>query len=536
MIEYEVDQHYSHAVRMEDSLTTSSLRAIRWNYAGFLTRSLAGLGVGIVLARLLGPKPFGQLGVAAIVFGLGNQFADAGFSSALVQAPELDERQIRFAFTMQVLIGCGMTGLTFVAAPFFGAIFRDDGVINVLRVVSLLFVLQGLGQTSTGLLKRRMDFRALQTAQVSSYLIGYGAVGVAAAYLGLGVWSLVAAQLIQPLLYSVHTYWYVRHSLRPCIHRSGLRLLRFGTQVTGANLINWTISNLDNVLVGRTFGSTSLGLYSRVFNLASNPVTGFVGTLQQVLFASCSRAGPSFDHIRRAYLAALGGVALITMPLFWSLAACSRPVVVGLYGPRWAEAVPLFAAFSVAMPLFAVMAIAGPILGAADRVSQEIRTQAASLLVSGAVFAVAARVSLTSVAWAVVFAYGFRLWCASRPTLRLLCLRWRDVAGVMVGPVCAALFTAGCVFWASRTVFYDGVKPTFGLPAIAIIGVISFITGALIGGRHVLPRAVLDPVLAHRNEFPWFVSRGLTILAARWHPSLTSFAQKVAAEADATEP
>src|SRR5258708_33899105 len=103
-----------------------------------------------------------------------------------------------------------------------------------------------------------MGFGTVKMVQVSSYLIGYAAVGVSAAYLGAGVWSLVAAQLMQPLLYSLHTYWHVRHSLRPCVHRSGFRLLRFGTQITGANLINWTISNLDNRLVARTFGSTSL--------------------------------------------------------------------------------------------------------------------------------------------------------------------------------------------------------------------------------------------------------------------------------------
>lgn len=509
---------------MQDGLTASSLRAVRWNYAGSLSRSVAGFLVGIVLARLLGPKPFGQLGVAAIVVGLGNQFADAGFSSALVQAPELDERQIRFAFTMQVVIGCGMSALTFIAAPFFGVVFRDDGVINVIRVISVLFLLQGLGQTSTGLLKRRMDFPTLQMAQVSSYLIGYAGVGVLAACFGLGVWSLVIAQLTQPLLCSLHTYWRVRHSLRPCIHRSGLRLLRFGTQVTGANVINWTIGNLDNVLVGRTFGSTSLGLYSRVFNLVSNPLAGFVSTFQQVVFASCSRAGRRLDRARRAYLAVVGTIALITMPLFWSLAACSQHVVVGLYGPQWRAAAPLFAAFSIAMPLEAVMSISGPFLGAADQVSQEIRTQAISLFVSGAAFVLAARVSLTAVAWAVVFAYGFRLWCVSRPTLRLLGLRWRDVAGVVTGPACAALFTTGCVFCASRSFFYHSAKPVFALMALAVVGAVSFIAIALIGGRHVVPRAVLDPALANSNEFPDFISRSVTTLAARWHPSV--FASK----------
>ena len=343
---------------MAETLTSSALGAMRWNYAGFLSRSVAGFIVGIVLARLLGPKPFGQIGVAAIVFGLGNLLADAGFSSALVQVPELHQRLIRAAFTMQVLVGCTMTGLVWLLAPLVGAAFRDPGVVAVVRAVSPLFLLQSFGQTATGLMKRQMRFGPIQTAQVFSYLIGYALVGVTMAYAGFGVWSLVAAQLTQPLLYSLLAYSHVRHSLYPYIDRSAFRLLRFGAQVTGANIINWTIVNLDNIFVGRVFGSTSLGLYSRSFNLAIVPVEGFVSSCQQVLFASCSRVEQRFDRMRRAYLAAVGGIAFVTIPVFWSLSVCARFVIGGLYGPRWGEAVPLFTAFAAAMPFFALMAVA----------------------------------------------------------------------------------------------------------------------------------------------------------------------------------
>jgi PST family polysaccharide transporter len=499
---------------MPETLTSTALGAIRWNYAGFLSRSVAGFIVGVVLARLLGPNPFGQLGIAAIVFGLGNQLADAGFSSALVQAPELHERQIRFVFTMQIFIGCTMTALACVIAPAVGAAFRDAAVVEVVRAVSPLFLLQSLGQTATGLLKRELHFRTIQAAQLLSYLVGYAFLGVAMAYAGLGVWSLVAAQLTQPLLYSLIAYAKVRHSLRPLIDRSGIRLARFGAQVTGANLINWTISNLDNVLVGSAFGSRSLGLYSRSFNLASNPAEAFVSTCQQVLFASCSRTHQQYDRMRRAYLAALGGVALVTMPIFWSLAASGRLVVDTLYGSQWSEAAPLFTAFAAAMPLFALMAIAGPVLGAADRVHQEVRAQAASLVFSFVVFASAVQVSAVAVAWAVPLAYGFRFWCATRPTLRLLGLRWRDLAAVVSGPTFAAALTAACVFWASRTGIGNGT-PIFALLRLALVGLLSLTVIAFIGRRRIIPLAFVTPVMKNAKHLPRCVARPLEAFAAQ---------------------
>src|ERR1035441_10688359 len=93
---------------MPEHLTSRAFSALRWGYAGFATRAIASFASGIVLARLLGPEPFGQIAAAMLIFGLANQIADGGFSSALVQSPELDEKDIRFAFTFQLAIGTAL--------------------------------------------------------------------------------------------------------------------------------------------------------------------------------------------------------------------------------------------------------------------------------------------------------------------------------------------------------------------------------------------------------------------------------------------
>ena len=494
------------------TLTDAALDGVRWNYAGFLSRGAAGLVVGSVLARLLGPKPFGRIGVASIIFGLGTLLADAGFSSALVQAVELRDVQIRFVFTMQVLFGGAMTAIMWLIAPAVGSAVHDPGVIAVVRAVSPIFILQSLGQTATGLLKRNLRFRPIQAAQISSYLLGYAGVGLTMACTGFGVWSLVAAQLAQPLLYSLMVYAVTTHSVRPYINGSGLQLLRFGSQVTGANLINWTIVNLDNILVGKTFGSEALGLYSRSFNLAIVPVEAFVNSCQQVLFASCSRVEQQFDRMRRAYLATVGAVALFTLPTFWSMAVSARFVIGGLYGPHWNEAVPLFTSFAIAMPFFALMAIAGPVLGAADRVNQEIRTQGVSMLVTLLAFIAASHISLLAVACVVPPVYAFRFWYATRPALRLLGLRWRDLIPVIAGPAVAAAFTTGCVFAASQ-VADNPNAPALMLAKLAVAGVLSLLVALYVGRQRVLPAALINPLFGRTTNLPRWATRLLQPLA-----------------------
>ncbi len=489
--------------------------ALRWGYAGFATRALASIASGIVLARLLGPKPFGQVAAATLVFGLANQLADGGFSSALVQTPELDERDVRFAFTFQLAIGAALAAICAFFAHAVGEALHDSLVGSVLRVTALVFLIQAFGQSSAAMLKRRLAFRALQTAQVVSSVTGYVLVGISAALLGAGVWSLVAAQLAQTLTYSVLVFVQVRHSLVPCWNRPSLRLARFGMKVTGANILNWSISNFDNAFVGRAFGSTALGLYSRAFDTVNAPTGAVVSTWQQVLFASCSRLEDRTEALQRAYLASVSAVALITFPVFWSVAVCAPVVVAGLYGVRWAEAAPLLRPLALAVTLNAVMAMAGPMLGAADQVKRELKAQALSLVFAIAAFSICIRYSAVALAWAVLGVYLFRFFAATQPTLQLLHLGWPDLFRVLRGSIITACITAAAVWSAGRMASTYSIGPAWALFALSLAGITTISILLLLAADHILSRELVQALAQLSQSLPVNLSKWLNGVNAR---------------------
>jgi PST family polysaccharide transporter len=450
-----------------------------------------------------------------LVFGFAVQLADGGFSSALVQAPELDEADVRFAFTFQLLSGAVLAACFALLAHGVAVALRDPLVESVVRVMALVFLTQALGQSSAALLKRRLAFRALQTAQVVSSVTGYALVGIAAASLGAGVWSLVAAQLTQSLTFSALVFVQARHSLIPCWSRSGLRLARFGMKVTGANILNWSITNFDNAFVGRAFGSTALGLYSRAFNTVSAPTEAVVSTWQQVLFASCSRLADRTRAFQRAYLASVCAVSIITFPMFWSVAVCAPAVVAGLYGPRWAEAAPLLRPLAFAISVHAVMAMAGPMLAAADQVKREVRAQALTLAVATAAFSVCIRYSAVALAWAVLGVYVFRFLANTQPTLRLLRLGWTDVFRVLRGPAITSCITAGAVWSAGRLASIYSVKPAWTLLVLSLTGVTTVSALFLLAADHILSRELVLVLTQISRSLPAKLSQWLEGINAK---------------------
>ncbi|HEX2797955.1 MAG TPA: oligosaccharide flippase family protein, partial [Immundisolibacter sp.] len=182
----------------------------------------------------------------------------------------------------------------------------------------------------------------------------------------------------------------------------------FGLRVVGSNLANWVTENLDNLLIARFKGLGALGVYSVSYNLARTPVNHVVNTLQQVVFATSSRAQEDHAALARGYLAVFKAVALVTLPVFFGAAIVADSVVVGLYGARWSEAGPVFAALCVAMPFHALMAVAGPILWGRGRTGVELKVQTAVAIALLVVLMLLMQHSLTVLAWAVCAVYAAR--------------------------------------------------------------------------------------------------------------------------------
>jgi nitrous oxidase accessory protein NosD len=78
------------------------------------------------------------------LFGPANPLSDGGFASAPVQAPDLIQKQIRFAFTVQVLIACAAMLATRPVAM----AFHDATVQPVLVAIAPLFLLQSFWRSA----------------------------------------------------------------------------------------------------------------------------------------------------------------------------------------------------------------------------------------------------------------------------------------------------------------------------------------------------------------------------------------------------
>jgi O-antigen/teichoic acid export membrane protein len=454
------------------SLGSQSVIAVFWGAGGSAFRILLQFAVQVVLARLLGPEQYGIFAVGAIVISFSNFFSDIGLAYGLIQKKTVSSNDVRFVFTWQVILGTAVSAVIFLAAEYVALFFGDQRATEVVRALAVICLLNALAAPSLNLLKRQLDFKRIQIAQISGFILGYVVVGIPLALHDSQVWALVVAWMVQALVVLILAYNATGHAIRPLFYHDEARALsNFGGTVFITNIVNWIIGNIDRVVIGRIFTSREIGLYATTYNMLQTPTASMLGILQPVFFAASSRIADDRQANATNYRALIAAVTTYVMPLFVAVAAVSETFMLGLYGPKWAAAATLFTPLALAMPLYLIWGLTTPLLWTSGHASKEFKTQLPVAIAWAGSTWLAAQYSFVAVAWVVLFLYLLRCFVIVRSATFYLQFSgsaiWNAARGGITGSVIVGLVVKICDLAASP------LPPLFRLITAVFVGALS---------------------------------------------------------------
>jgi O-antigen/teichoic acid export membrane protein len=321
-----------------------------WVAWGGGTTAVLKLVVMVLLTRLLSPADFGVVGAALIVIGFSLTFSQLGLGPALVQRPALEPRHISTAFVASIFFGFLVAGTVWLLAPLLASFFRMEQLAPVVRTLAFMFPVVGASTVAENLIQRDLRFRLLANTDILAYGVGYGLVGGVLAYLGKGVWALVAAQLTWALLRASLLLRASPPVLRPrpswvCFRE----LMVFGVGQSAARIGAFLADQADNLVTGRWLGAVALGLYSRAYQLMAVPTVLLGDVLDRVLFPTMARVQDDPRRLASAYLQGTGVLALITLPAGVVAAVLAPELVAVAFGNGWLALVPPFQVLALGM-------------------------------------------------------------------------------------------------------------------------------------------------------------------------------------------
>jgi len=306
------------------------------------------LGSTMVLARLLQPSDFGLIAMVVTVMGFLRNFKNAGLSSATVQRETITHAQVSNLFWINIALG-GSAGLIVAAsAPAVAWFYREPRLVAITLALSFTFFFEGSTVQHMALLNRQMRFKAIAVIQIGAQVAAVS-VGVGMAWFKCGYWSLVGFQLATPLATLLLTWTASRWRPQLPTRRSGIRpLVSFGANLTASSFIYSLAGGADSLLIGRFYGPDPVGLYTRAGALLRRPLEQFLSPINAVFIPVLSRVQSQPERYRRTFLQVFEAMALAGF-LFSGLGlVLARPLTLVVLGPKWEQAAPIFAVFTIA--------------------------------------------------------------------------------------------------------------------------------------------------------------------------------------------
>lgn len=318
--------------------TKSFAHGAVWVSIGTVINILIKLMVLVVLSRLLTPVDFGIVASIQIIISFSEIFWMMGVGPALVQKENINSLDISTGFYLNVFFGIILLSLFLI---FYNelAIFLKIKNSYMILGISIIFFVKSLSGVSEALLQRNMNFNILSVIQIISMII-YAFIAFALAFLGFGAWSIILAIIIQNLFNSI--FILIKNPINIFVKPSfnvGKQLLIYGTGFTISRIFNTIANEGDNLVVNKYLGASSLGNYSRAYQILMVP-TLILGTIiDKVMFPLLSRYQNDHKSIRKMYIEMLSLILLITSPIIIYTLLNTKELVYVILGSQWSKIV-----------------------------------------------------------------------------------------------------------------------------------------------------------------------------------------------------
>jgi PST family polysaccharide transporter len=322
------------------NLRHKAARGVKWTVVQTLGARAVTFGVFLLLARLLAPDAFGLFAYAQAIIAVIQAITDSAISSVVVQREEVTDDYLDALFWVNVGASAALTVGGLLGGGLLAGLLHQPALGPVLRWLSPSFLIAGFSTIQTGILRREFRFRSVALRALIGEGVG-GALAVAAALSGAGIWSLVVQRLVAATVGSV-VLW-TASSWRPS-WRFPYRTLRgtgrFAASVSGSRLVWVVTSRVDDFLIGLFLGPVALGYYTIAYRITQVLCQLFSNTLLQVALASFSRVRENAERLQGALKSALRLTSFVGVPVFLWVVVCAGTVVPVVFGQKWTPSIP----------------------------------------------------------------------------------------------------------------------------------------------------------------------------------------------------
>lgn len=295
-----------------------------------------------VFARVLEAHDYGVMALVTMVTGMLNAFTFLGLDVLIQRDGEGAEKHFPVYWTIKMVRACICFVTAQIIAIPLAAYYERPELIFLIRLMSMLFFIEGIAGFGKEKCQQRMQFGRLVRTEIILTVISFGC-GTAAVFLLKNVTALVINQLLTVSVQLVLSYilfpWKPKIGWDRTLFK---RVLLFCSSVIAINILNYILTSFDRATVGKLFDMETLGFYARGHFLSQIPVTYFSMIIAPVFMPAYKNIGDDPVRLRKALFKVMIIYAAFFILLGGGIALFAKTFILIVYGKKWLPVLPVF--------------------------------------------------------------------------------------------------------------------------------------------------------------------------------------------------
>lgn len=310
--------------------------------------------VSIVLARLLDPTVYGTVALVTVFTTIMQVFVDSGMGNALIQKKNADDLDFSSVFYFNIVICAIMYIIMFFSAPFIADFYNKPELVSIVRVLSLILIISGVKNVQQAYVSRNMLFKKFFFSTLGG-TVGAAIIGIAMAYMGYGVWALVAQMLFNAIVDTCILWITVKWRPKKMFSLQRLKgLFSYGWKLLASSLLDTVYNDLRQLIIGKMYSSDDLAFYNQGKKFPNLIVTNINTSIDSVLLPTMSKEQDNSERVKQMTRRAIKTSTYLMMPIMIGFAVCAEPLVSLILTDKWLPCVPFLRIFCITYAFYPI--------------------------------------------------------------------------------------------------------------------------------------------------------------------------------------
>lgn len=382
----------------------------------------------------------------AVFIAIAQVFVDSGFSNALIRKQDRTELDYSTAYIFNIIVGLSSYSFLFFLAPYISDFYQQPNLTQLLRVLSLVIIINSFGIIQRTQLTCNMDFKTQAKCSLISVFFS-SITALILAYHEYGPWALVAQSLtfsfINTILLNVYSNWFPKLIFS---RTSFNYLFKFGSKLLASSLLDTIYNNIYQIIIGKVHSAKQVGIFTQANSLSLIPAQSLTTIIQRVTYPMLSQLQNDRSNFERVYLLTLKLSSAIVFPIVLGIAVIAKPLIFIVLGSEWSSSAELLCILCIGYMLYPIHAVNLNLLQVESRTDLFLKLEIIKKLMATIILIITIPLGLKAICFGIVIQSYLSLYLNTIYTNKLISLT-RLVQIKSIFPIWLINITISLAIW-----------------------------------------------------------------------------------------